>query len=51
MTEQTNTKFIKVFLSPETKNAFKVKCAKEDVPMSEKARQLIENWVQKDGSE
>ena len=43
-TEKANDAFIRVFLSKDTKNEFKVNCAKENTPMSEKARQLIEQW-------
>ena len=43
-TEKANDAFIKVFLSSETRTRFKVNCAKAGVAMSEKARELIEQW-------
>ncbi|MHC5747345.1 MAG: hypothetical protein ACYTXT_36820 [Nostoc sp.] len=44
-TDKANDVFIRVFLSSEMRTRFKVACAKSEVAMSEKARELIEEWT------
>jgi hypothetical protein len=44
--KQLNNVFIRVFLSPPVRKKFRIACAEEEVSMSEKARELIENWVE-----
>jgi Tfp pilus assembly ATPase PilU len=44
-TDKANDVFIRVFLSSEMRTRFKVACAKNEVAMSEKARELIEEWT------
>jgi hypothetical protein len=43
--EKANDVFIRVFLSSDRRTQFKVLCAQAGVAMSEKARELIEEWV------
>jgi hypothetical protein len=43
--DKANDVFIRVFLSSETRTQFKVLCAQSGVAMSEKARELIEEWI------
>jgi hypothetical protein len=43
--DKTNDVFIRVFLSSEVRTRFKVACAQSGAAMSEKARELIEEWV------
>ncbi len=42
---QANDVFIRVFLSSDVRTRFKVACAQSGAAMSEKARELIEEWV------
>lgn len=44
-TDKANDVFIRVFLSSEMRTRFKVACAQSGVAMSEKARELIEEWT------
>lgn len=44
-TDKANDVFIRVFLSSDMRIRFKVACAKAEVAMSEKARELIEEWT------
>jgi hypothetical protein len=44
-TDKTNDVFIRVFLNSELRTRFKVACAQSEVAMSEKARELIEEWT------
>lgn len=44
-TDKANDVFIRVFLSSQMRTRFKVACAKSEVAMSEKARELIEEWT------
>lgn len=44
-TDQANDVFIRVFLSSEMRTRFKVACAQSGLAMSEKARELIEEWT------
>lgn len=46
-TDKANDVFIRVFLSSEMRTRFKVACARDGVAMSEKARELIEEWTMK----
>ena len=46
-TDKANDVFIRVFLSSEMRTRFKVACAQAEVAMSEKARELIEEWTMK----
>jgi hypothetical protein len=43
--EKANDVFIRVFLSSDMRTRFKVACAQSGAAMSEKARELIEEWV------
>ncbi len=43
--DKANDVFIRVFLSSDTRTQFKVLCAQSGVAMSEKARELIEEWI------
>jgi excinuclease UvrABC nuclease subunit len=43
--DKANDVFIRVFLNSEMRTHFKVACAKSEVAMSEKARELIEEWT------
>jgi hypothetical protein len=43
--EKANDVFIRVFLSSDVRTRFKVACAQSGAAMSEKARELIEEWV------
>ncbi|MBW4505123.1 MAG: hypothetical protein KME64_01170 [Scytonematopsis contorta HA4267-MV1] len=43
--DKANDVFIRVFLNSETRTRFKVACAQTGVAMSEKARELIEEWI------
>jgi hypothetical protein len=43
--DKANDVFIRVFLNSDTRTQFKVLCAQSGVAMSEKARELIEEWV------
>ncbi|MBF2016814.1 MAG: ribbon-helix-helix protein, CopG family [Richelia sp. RM2_1_2] len=40
---------LSMYLPKELKSKFKVACAKRDRPMSEITRQLIEEWLKKEG--
>lgn len=44
-TDKANDVFIRVFLSSQMRTRFKVACAQSGVAMSEKARELIEEWT------
>ncbi len=44
-TDKANDVFIRVFLSSDLRTRFKVACAQSGVAMSEKARELIEEWT------
>lgn len=44
--DKANDVFIRVFLNSDTRTQFKVLCAQHEVAMSEKARELIEEWVE-----
>ena len=41
----TNDVFIRVFLNSDLRTRFKVACAQSGVAMSEKAREMIEEWT------
>lgn len=43
--DKANDVFIRVFLSSDVRTQFKVLCAQSGVAMSEKARELIEEWI------
>jgi len=43
--DKANDVFIRVFLSSDVRTRFKVACAQSGAAMSEKARELIEEWV------
>ncbi|MBW4549219.1 MAG: hypothetical protein KME25_33160 [Symplocastrum torsivum CPER-KK1] len=43
--DKANDVFIRVFLSSDVRTRFKVACAQSGAAMSEKARELIEDWV------
>ncbi|NJM71750.1 MAG: hypothetical protein HC862_16975 [Scytonema sp. RU_4_4] len=43
--DKANDVFIRVFLSSDLRTRFKVACAQSGVAMSEKARELIEEWT------
>ncbi|MEO0683590.1 MAG: plasmid partition protein ParG [Cyanobacteria bacterium J06649_11] len=44
-TDKANDVFIRVFLSSEMRTRFKIACAQTGVAMSEKAREMIEEWT------
>ncbi len=44
-TDKANDVFIRVFLNSDLRTRFKVACAQSGVAMSEKARELIEEWT------
>lgn len=43
--DKANDVFIRVFLNSGTRSQFKILCAQSGVAMSEKARELIEEWI------
>jgi len=43
--EQDKTVSFRVFLPDSERTAFKVECAQEKTTMSQKARELIQNWL------
>lgn len=44
-TDKANDVFIRVFLNSEMRTRFKIACAQTGVAMSEKAREMIEEWT------